>query len=111
MKLRMFTIAALLVAGLIGCAGTRDQTVDADGNYVTPTSIYSTMDSTSLVYTDFAAGSPLNDNPWRWLAFLLHPVGQALDYGVNRPVYSLTSHMPYLFGYTPEDAMVDSQRR
>jgi hypothetical protein len=56
------------------------------------------MDSTALVYTDVAAGSPLNDNPWRWLGFLLHPIGQGLDYGVNRPIYSLTSGMPYLFG-------------
>lgn len=111
MKIRAFTIAVLLVAGLVGCAGNQQQTVDVDGNYVAPASIYSTMDSTSLVYTDFAAGAPLNDNPWRWVGFLLHPVGQVLDYGFNRPVYSLTSHMPYLFGYTSEDAMVDSQRR
>jgi len=41
----------------------------------------------------------------------LHPVGQGLDYGFNRPVYSLAGSMPYLFGYTSEDAMLDSQRR
>ena len=110
MKLRLFALGILLIASLIGCAGNR-QATDADGNYVAPASIYSVMDSTALVYTDVAAGSPLNDNPWRWLGFLLHPVGQVLDYGVNRPVYSLTSTMPYLFGYTSEDAMLDSQRR
>jgi hypothetical protein len=64
-----------------------------------------------LVYTDVAAGAAPNDNPWRWTGFLLHPVGVAIDYGVNRPIYKLTSKMPYLFGYTSEDSMLDSQRR
>lgn len=108
MKVKLFALVILLVAGLIGCASNRQS--DADG-YVAPASIYSVMDSTALVYTDVAAGSPLNDNPWRWAGFLLHPVGQLLDYGVNRPIYSITGTMPYLFGYTSEDAMLDSQRR
>ena len=111
MKTGACALGLLLLTMVIGCAGSQHQNLDAEGNYVAPASIYSVMDSTSLVYTDVAAGSPLNDNPWRWLGFLLHPVGQVLDYGVNRPVYSLTSHMPYLFGYTSEDAMLDSQRR
>ena len=111
MKTGACALGILLLTMAIGCAGNQQQNLDADGNYVAPASIYSVMDSTSLVYTDVAAGSPLLDNPWRWLGFLLHPVGQALDYGVNRPIYSLTSHMPYLFGYTSEDAMLDSQRR
>jgi len=34
-----------------------------------------------------------------------------IDYGLNRPMYMLTSQMPYLFGYTSEDSMLDSQRR
>jgi len=111
MKKNMFVVGLLLLATIAGCASNRQQNMDADGNYVAPASIYSVMDSTSLVYTDVAAGSPSYDNPWRWLGYLLHPVGIALDYGVNRPVYSLTSGMPYLFGYTSEDAMLDSQRR
>lgn len=109
MKPTLIAVSLLLIAGLIGCAG-RQQAADGDIGYVAPASIYSVMDSTALVYTDVAAGSPLNDNPWRWLGFLLHPIGQGLDYGVNRPIYSLTSSMPYLFGYTSEDAMLDSQR-
>ncbi|HET9844592.1 MAG TPA: hypothetical protein VFQ02_02505 [Nitrospira sp.] len=109
MKAKLIAVSLLLIAGLIGCAG-RQQAADGDIGYVAPASIYSVMDSTALVYTDVAAGSPLNDNPWRWLGFLLHPIGQGLDYGVNRPIYSLTSSMPYLFGYTSEDAMLDSQR-
>ncbi len=110
MKTKIIAMGLFLIAGLVGCAG-HQQTSDADIGYMAPASIYSVMDSTSLVYTDVAAGSPLNDNPWRWLGFMLHPVGQVLDYGVNRPVYSLSSGMPYLFGYTTEDAMLDSQRR
>ena len=100
MKTKLIALGLLLIAGLVGCAG-HQQTTEGDIGYVAPASIYSVMDSTALVYTDVAAGSP----------FLLHPVGQALDYGFNRPVYSVTGSMPYLFGYTSEDAMLDSQRR
>ena len=110
MKIKLFAVGVLLIADLIGCAGNRQQT-DADGSYAATASIYSVMDSTALVYTDVAAGSPLNDNVWRWAGFLLHPVGQLLDYGFNRPVYGIAATMTYLFGYTAEDAMLDSQRR
>ena len=109
MKTKLIAVGLLLIAGLVGCAG--QQTVEGDIGYVAPASIYSVMDSTALVYTDVAAGSPLNDNVWRWAAFLLHPVGQLLDYGFNRPVYGIAGSMPYLFGYTSEDAMLDGQRR
>ena len=110
MKTTALAIVAIVLTMAVGCAGNR-QNVDANGDYVAPVSIYSVMDSTSLVYTDVAAGAALNDHPLRWTAFALHPVGQGLDYGLNRPIYSLGGHMPYLFGYTSEDSMVDSQRR
>ena len=110
MKTTALAMGALLLTMVIGCAGNR-QTVDANGDYVAPASIYSVMDSTSLVYTDVAAGAPLYDHPLRWTAIFLHPAGQALDYGLNRPVYGLASKMPYLFGYTSEDSMLDNQRR
>ena len=84
---------------------------DADGGYTAPASIYSVMDPTSLVYTDVAAGAAPSDNPWRWAGFLLHPVGVVLDRGLNRPFYTVPSHVPYFFGYTTEDSMLDSQRR
>ncbi|HUM39071.1 MAG TPA: hypothetical protein PKJ04_05035, partial [Nitrospira sp.] len=74
-------------------------------------SIYSAMDSTSLVYSDPMAASQANDNPYRWLGFILHPVGHVVDYTVNRPLYAIAKHAPYIFGYTPEDSMIDSQRR
>ncbi|HKT33976.1 MAG TPA: hypothetical protein VJR03_04030 [Nitrospira sp.] len=109
MRTKLIAVGVILMAGLVGCA-SHQPTVEGDIGYVPPPSIYSVMDSTALVYTDVVAGSPLNDNPFRWLGFLLHPVGQALDYGFNRPVYSLAGSMPYLFGYTAEDSMLDGQR-
>ena len=113
MRTTALAIGTLLLATAVGCAGNPQQqaAADADGGYNAPASIYSVMDPTSLVYTDVAAGSAAYDNPWRWAGFLLHPAGVALDYGLNRPFYKLPSQMPYLFGYTTEDSMLDSQRR
>jgi hypothetical protein len=113
MRTTALALGIILLATAAGCAGNREQQglADADGGYTAPASIYSVMDPTSLVYTDVAAGSSPGDNPWRWTGFLLHPLGVAADYAVNRPFYTLTSKMPYLFGYTSEDAMIDGQRR
>jgi hypothetical protein len=113
MRTIALAVGMLLLVITVGCAGNRQQqaSADADGGYTPPASIYSVMDPTSLVYTDVAGAAAASDNPWRWTGFLLHPVGVALDYGLNRPFYTLTSQMPYLFGYTSEDAMLDSQRR
>ena len=113
MRTTALAMGILLLATAVGCAGDRQQQAiaDADGGYTAPASIYSVMDPTSLIYTDVAAGSAAYDNPWRWAGFLVHPAGVALDYGLNRPIYKLTSTMPYLFGYTSEDSMLDSQRR
>ncbi|MBX3237571.1 MAG: hypothetical protein KF814_15585 [Nitrospiraceae bacterium] len=106
------TMAALMFGILLttGCASTQQPAMN-DQSYNAPVSIYSAMDSTSLVYTDPAAAAPVGDNPYRWMGFILHPVGQFFDYTVNRPLYTLSSINPRLFGYTSEDAMVDSQRR
>ena len=113
MRTTVLAVGILLLATAVGCAGNRQEqaSADADGGYTAPASIYSVMDPTSLVYTDVAAGATSSDNPWRWTAFLLHPAGVALDYGLNRPIYKLPSQMPYFFGYTTEDSMLDSQRR
>lgn len=100
----------LLVLLLTGCSSTH-QSATFDQEYVAPMSIYSVMDATAMVYTDPTAAAPASDNPYRWFGFILHPVGQLVDYAVNRPLYALASSAPYLFGYTAEDAMVDSQRR
>jgi hypothetical protein len=113
MRTTALAVGILLLATAVGCAGNQQQQASADaaGGYTAPASIYSVMDPTSLVYTDVAAGAAPSDNPWRWTGFLLHPVGVALDYVPNRLIYRLTSQMPYLFGYTSEDSMLDSQRR
>ncbi len=100
----------LVVLLVTGCSSTR-QGVAAEQDYVAPVSIYSVMDATALVYSDPKAAAPANDNPYRWFGFLLHPVGQVVDYAINRPLYAIASMAPYVFGYTAEDAMVDSQRR
>ena len=113
MRTTALAVGMLLLATASGCAGNHQQQTlaDADGSYTPPGSIYSVMDPTSLIYTDVAAGATPSDNPWRWTGFLFHPLGVAMDYGLNRPIYTLTSKMPYLFGYTSEDSMLDSQRR
>ena len=113
MRTTALAVGMLLLATAAGCAGNHQQqtSADADGSYTPPASIYSVMDPTSLIYTDVAAGATPSDNPWRWSGFLLHPLGVAMDYGLNRPIYTLTSKIPYLFGYTSEDSMLDSQRR
>ena len=109
MRTTALAVGILLLATAVGCAGNRQEqaSADADGGYAAPASIYSVMDPTSLVYTDVAAGASTSDNPWRWVGFALHPVGVALDYSVNRPLYLLPRHLTYFFGYTAEDAMVD----
>jgi hypothetical protein len=87
-----------------GCAHKQDAV------YVQPLSTYSSMDATALIYTDPAALAPTSDHPLRWLGFLGHPVGNLIDYLINRPLYSLAELSPSLFGYTSEDAMLESQR-
>lgn len=104
---------AMFILGLAlttGCSST-NQITTQDQNYNAPLSIYSAMDSTSLVYSDPMAASQANDHPYRWLGFILHPIGHLVDYTVNRPLYAIARQAPYLFGYTAEDSMIDSQRR
>lgn len=105
-----WSLAILALLLTTSCSSTRQLPV-SDQDYNAPLSIYSVMDATALIYSDPAAAAPANDNPYRWLGFILHPVGQVLDYTINRPLYKLAGFAPYLFGYTAEDAMLDSQRR
>ncbi|ALA56650.1 hypothetical protein [Nitrospira moscoviensis] len=113
MRVTSYALAVVIMAVLASGCGTTSQqgAYPDDREYTPPTSIYNVMDSTALVYSDPAAASPVYDNPFRWLGFLLHPIGHAFDYAINRPLYTLAGTFPYLFGYTPEDAMVDQQRR
>ena len=101
---------AMLAMVASGCATTGQQGSD-DKEYTPPTSIFGILDATSLVYTNPAAGSAVNDHPLRWIGFISHPIGHAFDYGINRPAYKLGGSIPYLFGYTAEDTMQDSMRR
>ncbi len=107
---------AILTMVAAGCAATNQQAATdsesyAEKEYAPPTSIFTILDATALVYTDPAGGSTVNDHPLRWLGFLGHPFGHAFDYGINRPMYTLGDSNHYLFGYTAEDAMQDSLRR
>jgi hypothetical protein len=99
-------IGLVMVAALVsaGCAGSQDIQVGPQAT------MYSSMDATALVYSDPAAAAFLNDHPLRWIAFAAYPGGVAIDYLANRPLYSLASKVPGLFGYTNEDAMLDAQR-
>jgi len=100
---------AMVTMVATGCATTSQQSA-GDKEYTPPTSIYNILDSTALVYSNPAAGSAINDHPLRWIGFISHPFGHAFDYGVNRPMYTLGGSIPYIFGYTAEDSMLDAQR-
>jgi hypothetical protein len=99
----LVALAAILTAG---CAARENQITLAQGG-----GMYSALDATAQVYSNTRAQAPVDDNPWRWVGFALHPVGVVLDYAINRPIYALTSVFPYMFGYTSEDVLVSSQRQ
>lgn len=106
--MRAVRLAAVVVmsAGLIltGCTGMRYKEPEQ------PRTIYSSSDATALAYSDPIQASPVDDHPFRWLGFILHPLGLTIDYAFNRPMYRLASDSPAFFGYTAEDAQLDSQR-
>jgi hypothetical protein len=107
---KLWGLVAILVVIVViamvsgGCAGTRDTHTSQQAGAAWP------LDSLAYLYSDPVSVSPLDDNPWRWLGFLLNPVGVVLDYAVNRPLYSIASGAPSLFGFTPEDATLHAQR-
>lgn len=96
-----FVMILALVA--TGCAKTTEIRTNQ-------TTIYSSMESTALVYTDPEGTSAVDDHPLRWVAFWMSPLANAFDYAFNRQLYNLASTRPNLFGYTAEDAMLHSQR-
>ncbi|MGH7229781.1 MAG: hypothetical protein ACREJU_00265 [Nitrospiraceae bacterium] len=103
--LRLLMGMMLIVVWLTaGCASHRDVQGTQQVGGAWP------LDSLAYIYSDPVTASPVNDNPWRWLGFILNPVGVALDYTVNRPLYTLASGFPSLFGFTPEDATLHAQR-
>lgn len=101
---RLLGLMVLVAALTAGCATTHSDSQSYQAGTAWP------LDSLNYLYTDPVATSPVDDNPVRWLGFLLNPIGVALDYGINRPLYSLAASSPALFGFTPEDAALHSQR-
>ena len=100
-------IAALAAILAAGCAAKRGDEV----NLTQGRGMYSALDATAQVYSNPMAQAPVEDNPWRWAGYVVHPVGVALDYVLNRPFSALASTFPDIFGYTSEDALISSQRR
>jgi hypothetical protein len=96
-----FLVVLVLVAG---CA------TQPDMKAAQMASTYWPLDYAAATYSDPVAVNPVNDNMWRWFAYALHPLGVALDYAVNRPLYTLASHAPGIFGYTSEDAALHANR-
>lgn len=99
----MAVVVALLSSG---CMSGRDQISAAQ-----QATTYWPLDSLALTYADPVAVAPINDHPLRWIAFGFHPAGVAADYAINRLIYNLVSIFPGLFGYTAEDAGLNSQRQ
>jgi hypothetical protein len=97
------TVMVAFLAG--GCAGSQ-----SDVQSYRQAGTAWPLDSLAYLYTDPVAVAPVDDNPIRWLGFLMNPIGVVLDYGINRPLYSLSSTSPALFGFTPEDATLHAQR-
>jgi len=106
-SVQLIGLVALVVILAAGCATKQE----SDIKLTQGGGMYSALDATAQVYSNTRAQAPVDDNPWRWAGFALHPVGVVLDYAINRPIYALTSVFPYLFGYTSEDVLVSSQRQ
>ena len=106
-SLKVIGFVALMAILTVGCSTNRESqiTLTQGGG------MYSALDATAQVYSNTRAQAPVDDNPWRWVGFAVHPVGVILDYAINRPIYALTSAFPYMFGYTSEDVLVSSQRQ
>jgi len=106
-SMQLIGLVALAVILAAGCSTKRE----GDIKLTQGGGMYSALDATAQVYSNTRAQAPVDDNPWRWVGFALHPAGVALDYVINRPIYALTSTFPYLFGYTSEDVLISSQRQ
>jgi len=106
-SLKVIGFVALMAILTAGCSTNREGqiTLTQGGG------MYSALDATAQVYSHTRAQAPVDDNPWRYVGFALHPVGVILDYAINRPIYFIASTVPYLFGYTSEDVLVSSQRQ
>ncbi|TKB76264.1 MAG: hypothetical protein E8D45_06440 [Nitrospira sp.] len=101
---RLITVFLLALVLVTGCA------TQPDLKAAQTASTYWPLDYAAASYSDPVAISPVNDNIIRWFAFALHPLGVAIDYALNRPLYTLASFAPGIFGYTSEDAGLHANR-
>ncbi len=106
-NMQLIGLVALAVILAAGCSTKRE----GDIKLTQGGGMYSALDATAQVYSHSRAQAPVDDNPWRYAGFVLHPFGVVLDYAINRPIYALASAFPYMFGYTSEDVLVSSQRQ
>ena len=105
MHIKLVTGLSLLALVFVtGCAASHGQRQSHETGTAWP------LDGLAYLYSDPAAVSPIHDHPLRWIVLALHPVSVVMDYGVNRPLYSIASTSPTLFGFTPEDATLHAQR-
>ena len=100
-------LVALVAVLTAGCATRPDEAV----NLSQGGGMYSALDATAQVYSNPMAQAPIEDHPFRWFAYLLHPIGVTMDYIFNRPIHATASTLPTVSGYTSEDALISSQRR
>lgn len=107
LMLAVMTLVAMLAAGCASPSGQGLAPARGDGGL----GMYSALDATAQVYSNPMAQAPVEDTLWRYIGFVMHPFGVMLDYAVNRPLYALASNFPTVFGYTSEDALIDSRRR
>jgi hypothetical protein len=106
-SMQIMTLMIVVAVLAVGCATTGEQDVRLSQGG----GMYSALDATAQVYSNPRSQAAVEDNPWRWLGFVMHPIGVLFDYAVNRPFYTFPSLAPDLFGYTSEDVLIDSQRR
>lgn len=110
-SVQVIGLVALMAILAAGCATKSEGEVNLRQGRGMGLGMYSALDATAQVYSNPRAQVPVDDSPWRWLGFVMHPIGVGLDYAINRPIYAVTSAFPYLFGYTSEDVLIDSQRQ
>ena len=106
-NMQLIGLMALVIVLAAGCATRQESQL----RLTQGGGMYSALDATAQVYSHPRSQAPVEDNPFRWLGFVLHPIGVGLDYAINRPLYALASVFPYVFGYTSEDVLVNSQRQ
>ena len=100
-------LSVLLTMSVSGCGDRHYLGGSQEGQVLSP---FSVMDSTTTVYGEPAAASPVSDHPLRWLGFVSHPLGMVMDYIPNRVLYGTASLVPRWSGYTTEDAMLHELR-